>query len=59
MSGNGLQGSIPQMPADSYLSVVALSNNRLEGTIPLSVQTSKGIQYLGEGITCAQASVAR
>lgn len=55
LSGNGLSCSIPDIATggfaewgtnSSYLNVLTLSNNRLYGAIPLSLQTSQAIQYL-------------
>lgn len=38
-SGNGFDGAIGDLPSDSILQQLSLSNNRLNGTIPNSVQT--------------------
>lgn len=55
LSGNGLSCSIPDIATggsaawgtnSSLLSVLTLSNNRLYGSIPQSLQTSQAIQYL-------------
>jgi Leucine-rich repeat (LRR) protein len=38
LSGNGLIGTLPELPADSILTDVSLANNKIRGTIPDSWQ---------------------
>jgi Leucine-rich repeat (LRR) protein len=39
LSGNGLKGNLLDIPSNSHINDVALSNNNFEGSIPLSWQT--------------------
>jgi Leucine-rich repeat (LRR) protein len=38
MAGNGLGGSLGEIPSDSALTDLILSHNQLEGSVPLSIQ---------------------
>ena len=38
MAGNGLTGTLPELPDSSVLQNISLSDNHFTGTIPLSMQ---------------------
>ena len=46
LSGNGLDGKLPDIPADSKLRKISVPYNRLSGTIPFSISTSNELRYL-------------
>ena len=58
ISGNGLAGSIPEIPMNSKITDLALSFNRIRGSIPESVQTHTKMRslHLSNNRLCGEVS---
>jgi len=46
LSGNGISGELPEVPTGSGISDISMGYNRLDGTIPESIQRLDSLTYL-------------